>query len=301
MIVALGDLMLDIVMQTSSPVLQSPHCFAHASISPGGSAANFAVWAARLGAEVGLTAKVGDDVVGRSLLCDLEQERVVSGVVMGKQATGLTLALIDQSGNRTMVAARGATSALGADDLDWRLLDHADLLHVTAFSFFDDVPRDAALMAMRHVKKRGKLLSLDPSSRSYLERLGAEAFFAMAREVDIFFPNLDEGRALTGEHQPERVMSILLERFPVVALKMGEDGAFAGTGNTIVQDSGFGVPVVDRTGAGDAFAAAFVVTWLAHHDLTAALREGNRLAAGVVQVAGARSFRAVSPGSALQQ
>jgi ribokinase len=301
MIVVLGDCMLDIVMHTDAPVQQSSHCFAQASVSAGGSAANFAVWAARLGADVGLIAKVGDDVLGRSLLYDLEQEGVASGVVAGEQTTGLTLALVDQSGGWTMLAARGATSALSVDDLDWTLLDRADLLHVTAYSFFEDAPREAALAAMKHVKKRGKLLSLDPSARSYLQRLGAEDFFAMAREVDIFFPNLDEGRVLTGEDQPQRVMDALLQHFPVVTLKMGADGALAGTGDAIVHHPGFAVPVVDATGAGDAFAAAFVVTWLAHHDLSAALREGNRTAAGVVQVAGARCFTAVPPGSSLRQ
>jgi len=300
MIAVLGDCMLDIVMQTASPVLQSSHCLAQASVSPGGSAANFAVWAARLGAEVGLITKVGEDVLGCALLRDLEQEGVAGSVVVGKETTGLTLALVDQGGNRTMLAARGATSAMSTDDLDWTLLDRADLLHVTAFSFFEDAPRSAALIAMKYVKRRGKLLSLDPSTCNYLQGVGAEAFFTMAREVDIFFPNLAEGRVLTGEHQPERVMHALLRRFPMVALKMGADGAMAGTGDTIFHHPGFAVPVVDMTGAGDAFAAAFVVTWLAHHDLAAALKEGNRIAAGVVQAVGARCFTVVPLGSSLR-
>jgi len=301
MIVALGDLMLDIVMHTQSPVLQSSDCFAQAHISPGGSAANFAIWVARLGAEVGLIAKVGDDLMGRSLLRDLAQEGVVSSVMVGKEATGLTVALVDPGSNQTMLAARGANSALSAADLDWTLLDRAELLHVTAFSFFEDAPRDAALTAMDHVKQRGGLLSVDPSAHGYLQRIGAEAFFALVQGVDIFFPNLDEGRVLTGEHQPEHVMHALLRHFPVVALKLGADGAMAGTRGTVVHHPGFTVPVVDTTGAGDAFAAAFVVTWLARHDLATALEEANRAAAGVVQVAGARCFREVPPGSSPQQ
>jgi sugar/nucleoside kinase (ribokinase family) len=200
-----------------------------------------------------------------------------------------------------MLAARGAASALSMDDLDWTLLDRADLLHVTAFSFFEDAPRDAALKAMRYVKRRGSLLSLDPATCNYLEGIGTEAFFTMARDVDIFFPNLAEGRVLSGEHQPERVMHALLRRFPMVALKMGADGAMAGTGDTILHHPGFAVPVADVTGAGDAFAAAFVVTWLAHQDVAAALEEGNRIAAGVVQAVGARCSTVVPLGSSLQQ
>ncbi len=293
MIVALGDLMLDIVLQTKSAAAEASHGSARAVVSPGGSAANFAVWAARLGAEVGLIASMGADVLGRSLLHHLDQEGVRSGVTVTKETTGLTLALVDERGKRTVLAARGANSALDVDDLDHTLLDRADLLHVTAFSFIEDSPRGAALTAMRYVKQRSRLLSLDPSAHGYLQRIGPETFLAMVPEVDILFPNLDEGRVLTGEQQPQRVMRALLGRFPVVALKMGAHGAMAGSGETVVHHPGFEVPAVDATGAGDAFAAAFVVSWLAHHDLVAALEEANRTAAGVVQAPGAQCAREV--------
>ena len=293
MIVVLGDLMLDIVLQVKSPALEASHGLARAAVWPGGSAANFAVWAARLGAEVGLIACVGADLLGQSLLHNLDQEGVRSGVTVTEGTTGLTLALVDERGKRTMLAARGANSALNVDDLDHTLLDRADLLHVTAFSFIEESPRRAALTAMTYVKQRGRLLSLDPSAHGYVQCIGPETFLAMVPEVDILFPNLDEGRVLTGEQQPERVVRALLRRFPVVALKMGVHGAMAGNGETIVHHPGFDVPAVDATGAGDAFAAAFVVSWLARHDLAAALEQGNRTAAGVVQVAGAQCARAV--------
>lgn len=294
MIVALGDLLLDITCRTQALVLSGTDCSVQAGVSPGGSAANFAVWAARLGAEVGLIAKVGDDVLGRALLQDLEREGVVSGVVVGHSTTGMTVLIADQRGEHIMLAARGATSELQVADLDWALLDRADVLHVTAYSFFEESPRQAALAAMQHVKSRGKLLSLDPSACDYLQRLGGQAFFDLAQKVDFLFPNLDEGRVLTGEQTPERVLRCLLQHFPVVALKLGPDGALAGSGAQIVHSQGFAVPVVDTTGAGDAFAAAFMVTWLNQHNLAAAAQEGNRVAARVVQVAGTRPTAAPS-------
>lgn len=293
MIVTLGDLMLDIIVRSSSFVLHGTDCTAQASISPGGSAANFAVWAARLGAEVGLIAKVGDDLFGHALLYDLEHEKVVNGVTVGNETTGFTLMILDQSGERTMLAARGANAALSIDDLDWTLLDRADWLHLTAYSFFEEKPRAASLAAIRYMKERGKPVSLDPSSLSYLQRIGPAAFFTLAQGVDILFPNLEEGSALTGESEPERIVRALLTYFPMVVLKMGADGAIAGNRHMIAYHPGFAVPIVDTTGAGDAFAAAFIVTWLTQHDLAAALREGNRIAAGVVQAPGARSTAAL--------
>jgi hypothetical protein len=151
------------------------------------------------------------------------------------------------------------------------------------------------LAAINYVRKRGGLISLDPSLAGYLRRIGSAAFFALVGGADLFFPNLDEGRALTAEQEPERVLHALLQRFPIVALKMGAAGAMAGMGDRTLHHPGFSVPVVDRMGAGDAFAAAFVVSWLAHRDLAAALEEGNRIAAGVVQVAGARNAKAILP------
>ncbi len=297
MIVALGDFMLDVVVKAASSLQPGGHCLTQAHVSPGGSAANFAVWARRLGADVGLIGRVGDDLIGRALLRDLEQEGVVSGVRVGEETTGLTLALVGKDGSQTMLGARGATAALSAADLDWPLLDQAELLHVTAYSFFEDAPRVAALTAMNYVKDRGKQISLDPSAYRYLQSVGPGAFLALAQGADIFLPNLDEGRVLAGEREPQRVIDALLQHFPVVALKMGPDGAIAGADGTIVHHPGFAVPVVDTTGAGDAFAAAFVVSWLERHDLALAVREGNRIAAGVVQVAGARRSREVLPGS----
>lgn len=296
MIVALGDCMLDVALRTECTAGVS-HCFAQATVSPGGSAANFAVWVARLGGEAGLIARVGDDVLGQALVRDLQQEGVETHVALGDETTGMLVTLVDRSDNISIVAARGATSRLSRDDLDWPLLERAELLHVTGFSFLEEAPRSAALSAMAHVKARGKLLSLDPSTHGYVQRVGATAFLDLVADVDILFPNLDEGRALTGEQQPDEIMRVLLHRFPVVALKLGAEGAMAGTGDQVIHHPGWDVPVVDATGAGDAFAAAFVVSWLADHDLSAALEEGNRTAAGVVQLAGARRFTAVRRGS----
>jgi sugar/nucleoside kinase (ribokinase family) len=163
-------------------------------------------------------------------------------------------------------------------------------LHVSAYSFLDALSREAALTAMRRARQQGVRVSLDPASYGFLCDVGADAFWGWVDGcVDAFFPNLDEGRVLTGEEDPDRILGALMARFPLVALKLGAQGAIAGTEGSVVRHAGYQVPVVDTTGAGDAWAAAFVVNWLAKHDLAAASREGNRLAAAVVQVPGARS------------
>jgi len=288
MIVAFGDLMLDLTVQTPCLIPPGRHCSVQAHVSPGGSAANFAVWAARLGAVSALIAKVGDDVLGRALLEDLRREGVLSAVAVGRETTGFMLAIANPDGQRTMLAARGANATLSVADVDWTWLDRADWLHVTAYAFLEDAPRAAAQVAIQYAKKRGLPVSLDPASASYLQDSGPEAFFALAEGVDVLFPNWDEGRALTGEEDAECIARRLLEHFPLVVLKLGAAGAIAATKGQPIHEPGLVQRAVDTTGAGDAFAAAFVVNWMANHDLAAALHEGNRLAASVVQAAGAR-------------
>jgi len=95
MIVALGDLMLDIVLRSDACPEEGGRCHAGAHVSAGGSAASYAVWAARLGAEVALLAKAGDDLLGRALVRDLEREGVLSSTTLVRETTGLTVALVD--------------------------------------------------------------------------------------------------------------------------------------------------------------------------------------------------------------
>ena len=294
MIVALGDLLLDISVHVEQPVLHATDCFVRGSLSPGGSAANFAVWVARLGRKSGLMAKVGRDILGEMLQQDLAREHV-QGVIVGPETTGFIVITVDAQGERTMLAARGATATLSPDELDWSLLDRAEWLHISAYSFLDGISRSAALAAMRRAKQQGIGVSLDPSAYGFLQEVGASAFWGWVEGyVDVLLPNLDEGRVLTGEQDPEEILRTLLAHVPMVALKLGPEGAVGGVAGAITHHPGYHVSAVDTTGAGDAFAAAFMVSWLANHDMAAALQEGNRLAAAVVQVPGAR-FRADLP------
>jgi len=78
------------------------------------------------------------------------------------------------------------------------------------------------------------------------------------------FPNLDEGRLLTGRDEPEAIVTVLLETYPLVALKLGAAGALvAAADGRRVPMAAQPAEVVDSTGAGDAFCAGFLTPWVA--------------------------------------
>jgi len=304
--VALGDLVYDVLVQSEEEELSlESDITAHIIVRPGGSAANFAVQAARLlgaGGQVSFISKVGQDDSGIALVQSLAREGVQPRVAVesGGRPTGTVLVFVNRSGRRTMVTDPGASRTLTVAELE----AHADLLttahafHLTSYSLFTAPPRTAALRACQLAKQGGALVSLDPSSHHLIETLGRDRYIALAEAAaaDIFLPNLDEGRLLSGEYEPEAVAQVLHRFAPIVALKLGASGCLVSQQGGNIQHVAI-VPhvTVDTTGAGDAFAAAFVVGYLRSGELAVAARLANEVAAAVVGRLGARLGRQSSP------
>src|SRR5690606_18347118 len=109
------------------------------------------------------------------------------------------------------------------------------------------------------------------------------------RDAHVIFRKRDEAERLTGEHAIEAQLDALLRHVPMVVLKQGSAGAIAATrqGDRITRPA-VAARVVDTTGAGDAFFAGFMASWLGTRDLGAALEAGNRVAAMAVARLGAQ-------------
>ena len=82
--------------------------------------------------------------------------------------------------------------------------------------------------------------------------------------VKLFVLNEIEGEALSGEQEPLRITTHLIERYDnaSVVLTLGEQGAIYADQERIVQQSAFAVEALDTTGAGDTFTGFFLANWL---------------------------------------
>lgn len=297
----MGDLVLDLVVSAHGGLRYGTDAPGTISPRPGGSAANFAAWCARLGYPAVYAGRVGADALGRALTEDLREEGVdVRASVDPEASTGVILALLDQTGERSMVISPGANHRLDEYDIPEDAVANAALVHLTGYSFFWNAPRRAAHRAMAIAKSAGVPVSVDPSSVELLKEFGPGAFLEEVSGARFFLPNLDEGRLLTGASEPEAVVNHLASLFPVVGLKLGAEGCLcairpagdpAGSAPVFVS-----VParkryqdvVVDTTGAGDAWDAAFVTGFLHCKDTEKAASLANRVAAWVVTRPGAR-------------
>lgn len=291
-----GDYAWDVLIRTNSQLLSGGDIFGEVQLTPGGSAANTAVWARRCGQRTRFVGKIGQDRFGRLAMDELEAEGVEADwVLTDAHLTGSVAVWIDHQGQRSMVSGKGADHYLLPSDLPMGTLRSADHLHLSAWSFFGDPPRAAVRRAAAVTKEAGATVSFDPGSFQMIQELGAETFLSLTTDIgiDLLFPNAEEGQVLTGETDPERVAARLAElyRGAMVALKLDADGSYlldAGTGTYLPPAPG---RLVDATGAGDAYAGAFLASWLSGAQATAAAALANRVSAWVIGRVGARPER----------
>ena len=287
-VVVVGDVINDIIVRPRRPIDVGTDTPSQIERSPGGSGANQAAWLAALRTPVRFAARVGalDAAYHREVL---EQLGVETWITCDEEvATGTIVVLVSPDGERSMFTDRGANRGLRAGDLPARLLDDAGLFHVSGYQLFEPGARPAVLQLWATALEAGIPTSVDPASLAGLREVGRESFLEWTSGARLVFPNLDEGRLLAGRDEPDAVVAVLLETYPVVALKLGAAGALVATadGNR-VSVAAQPAEVIDSTGAGDAFCAGFLTSWMrgaelgecALHAVQAAARATGQLGA----------------------
>ena len=288
-VLVVGDVIDDLIVRPAGPLRPDTDTTAEIVPSPGGSGANQAAWLAEAGADVRFVGRVGARDVARHTA--EHTRRGVEAVLSGdpELSTGTIVVIVGADGTRTMLTDRGANRRLGPGDLDDRVLEDVDHLHLSGYVLFEPAVRTAILDLLERARASGIGVSVDPSSTGFLADVGCDAFLGWVDGVDVLLPNLDEGRLLTGLDEPDRVARAQTDVAALVALKLGADGA-------VVAERGgatFAVPaapttLVDPTGAGDAFAAGFLATLLASADPLLAARAGVTLGSRACRTLGAR-------------
>jgi ribokinase len=248
-ICTLGDLLLDVIVRLDGPVAEDADTYGRTRVVSGGQAANVAAWVVALGGSARFIGKRASDPAGRLLVEELRARGVQVVGPEVESGTGTVVSIAGSDGSRTMLTDRGISVDFNPDELEPRWLEDCATLHVPAYSLVRAPIAETALAAIRLADEAGAEVSVDLSSTSAIRAYGVERFSELLARVspDCLLANEDEAE-LVGEVD-----------VPVVVIKCGAAGC-----RVIRRDGPSDFPalpanVVDATGAGDAFAAGYLL------------------------------------------
>jgi sugar/nucleoside kinase (ribokinase family) len=278
LVLSIGRLYCDIVFRglDAMPRLGEERFAETVAIVPGGGGFITAAHLAALGTHACLLARIGTDPLSGTLAPALTESGVdLRWLERTPEAGPQPTVVMVQDGERAFLSRR-AGSARPAT-LDAALADPAARhLHIAEFATLAEIPD-----LIDRAKRAGLTVSLDPSwDDDWIRR---PDLTARAAGADIFLPNAAEARAIANCDDLDRAGSRLARHFPVVLVKDGANGArLFQRDRSIALVAPEGGPVLDTTGAGDAFNAGFLAAWLAGRAPEQALAEG--IACGTLSV-----------------
>jgi sugar/nucleoside kinase (ribokinase family) len=269
-------------------------------LGAGGSAANVAAWAVAAGGRARLVAGRGDDLAGRLLAAALEERGIgLHPAAPAGSVTGAMLVVME-AGERTFVADPGANLDLRQGDVVTGL-DGAAAVFVSGYPLLRPATRGAAMAAAAAAGRAGTPAVVDAASWPLLGGGAGEPVLAAAALAGTLLANRDEAAALAGPRDPEAAGTRLAGRVGTVVVKCGAAGVVVwAVGRPATPVPAPPVAVVDVTGAGDAFAAAYLLARAGGADPAEAARAGTRLAARAVTTRGAWPLGALPSGGAAE-
>lgn len=257
-VVVLGGINTDYVVQSDAlpkpgQTVQGGNLF----VGPGGKGANQAVAAARLGAQVFLIGRIGDDPRGTELMNALRSEGINTRHVSLDASTpsGAAIIAVDNKGEKQISAALGANLTFKPQQIRAaeEVIRTADVLLMQF-----ETPLPCVLAAARIAAKHEVNIVLDPAPPTQVPKELFKLVYAIR-------PNADEAEDLTGIKVKDRASArraahaLLKLGVQVAAVQAGRAGDLLVSNELEVLVPRLKVKSIDATGAGDAFAAALAV------------------------------------------
>ncbi len=270
-----GDANVDLLLHDAPPLeLDTEKLAKGMDLTLGGSSSITAFNLARLGSRVGFVSVLGDDFFGRFVAERLRWAGVDLKHLkwLPNQKSGLTIWHI-RGARRAGITYEGTIRLLRASDIPDSYLAKFRHLHVGAYFLVKNLHAGAAAL-FRRAHKLGLTTSLDcnydPAGK------WDSGIRSVLKETDVFFPNEDEAKHLSGKGDARAAAAELRRLARIVAVKRGGRGVLVDSPEGILQVKAAKVKAVERTGAGDSFDAGFLSQFVLGKTLGECARAGIR-------------------------
>lgn len=250
----------------------------------GGGATNAAVTFARQGLDVKFMGVIGRDPAGQAVVDELDRENVSTELLRYSDThhTGYSVLLVAPTGERTILTYRGASTHYRPEDMNLEGVE-ADWLYVTTLSGSMQVLD----RLFRHAKQAGMKIMFNPGKKELAQR---DALRGLLEDVDVLLANKEEMSQIVHGSSLEELVLHALHVVPTAIVTDGSNGVAAGDGKAIVRAGLYeDRPVVDQTGAGDAFGSGFLSQWALGRSLNESIVFASANSSSVVHKMGAKT------------
>jgi sugar/nucleoside kinase (ribokinase family) len=260
--------------------------------SSGGSAANTIVGVASFGARAAFVGKIKDDELGRVFAHDIRAARVAFDTAPANAgpSTARCYIMVTPDGERTMNTFLGAAQDLKPSDIDEAKIASAAIVYLEGYLWDPPQAKEAFVKAAAIAHKAGRQVALTLSDAFCVDRYRAEFLdLIRKRTVDLVFANERELHSLYETADFDTAVKALRQDARLAVITRSEKGCVVVTRKELEPVQAMPIErVVDVTGAGDLFAAGFMVGLARGKDHRTAARLGALAAAEVIQHMGAR-------------
>jgi ribokinase len=252
----------------------------------GGVTANFVVAAARLGVQTGFIGAIGLDDQGKFLADDFVKEKVnVDYLIRKKAPTPVNfIFVVEKSGEKVIIQSPYMyTTTPKPEDIIENMFKQTKILHTTG------IYPEVTQKSFEYAKHNGVKISFDLEKQ--IVTRGIQNLQPLMKYVDLLIPNKMGAMQLTNTKNPKDAAQVFIDwGIKTVVITLGAEGALGLTKNEEIKVPAFKTNVVDTTGAGDTFCAAFDYAFLLkEQNLEDSLKFANAAAALKVQKLGART------------
>jgi len=286
-VVTFGSAVVDVFVNTE---VAEKHRFMHYPVGEkilvkelrfdiGGAGTNTAVAFARLGFKTGCISELGGDENGKKIFDLLKKEKVkFLGKIVRNELSGYSVILDSRRGERTILTYKGANDEISLGDIKKFKTKWLYLSSLLGMSF------ETQKKLAKILKKKGVKIAFNPSS--YL--IKKENLDSLLKICDILILNKEEAQMLTGKK--DNLLENLIKLGPELVVITDKDKmitCYDGHNRYFLIPNK--VKVVERTGAGDAFASGFVAAQIAKKSIKNSLRIGLAESESVIKYFGAKN------------
>ena len=265
----------------------------------GGSAANTAYWAAQLGGDVGFIGKISDDELGNQFKESVKESGLKDFTVFESEdnQTGHCAIFITPDGERTMNTYLGAGAHLSIEDLNETALNSAEILYMEGYLWDRPSSKEAFLHAAKANKLSGGKNAITLSDVFCVE-MHRDSFIEFIKEsIDFVFCNEEEIMALSLKETTDEAFVFFKQEFPnleELVCTLGPNGAVVISKGQKNHYDATEAEVIDKTGAGDYFAAGYLYGLQKKLSIQESADIANRSAAHVISEVGVRPTKKFS-------